>query len=294
MSAAVAGVTLRDGRAVVVKALPPDHSRDRLDRTLLARRCPERPGCQHHDRVAGGLASGSDRGTLQEALCAAAGDRIRAPHVRTTAATSWAALTDVLAETIPTTGWVALPRVLNGLYPRPHSPLFDFDATTIGAEWIDDLARRARDVMSLADSAPTIVHTDWRPRQPACGDQRQHGSPAIYDWDSLQLEIEPVALGIVAAMHTVDFTADGGPHFPTATEAVAFAADAGAARRQSFTNDEWNAVQASIVYGWCYTARCEHARAAIGDDRPSFGARSRLTTDSSQDLLTNASNNPSR
>jgi hypothetical protein len=32
------------------------------------------------------------------------------------------------------------------LYPLPHSPIFDFEATAAGAEWIDRLARAARTV----------------------------------------------------------------------------------------------------------------------------------------------------
>ena len=102
--------------------------------------------------------------------------------------------------------------------------------TIAGAEWIDDLARRTKEITDRIDSQLRLVHADWRTDNLRVSD---HGSAvtAIYDWDSLQLQSEPIALGVVAAMHTVDFMAPGGRHFPTADECLEFAAAAVAARR---------------------------------------------------------------
>src|SRR5262249_4344120 len=53
---------------------------------------------------------------------------------------------------------------VDGLYPEPHSPLFDFEATRSGAEWIDDLARVAVDARDSDRSEPVAAHTDWSAR----------------------------------------------------------------------------------------------------------------------------------
>ena len=80
-------------------------------------------------------------------------------------------------------------------------------------------------------------------------------------------------------MHSIDFNAPGGPSFATAAECVDFAALVEAACATPFSPAEWAVIRAAIVYGWCYTARCEHARAAVGADRAEFGMRARLRAD---------------
>ena len=112
-----------------------------------------------------------------------------------------------------------------------------------------------------------MAHADWR------GDNLRVDASgadlvAVYDCDSLRADREAIALGEVAAMHSVDWSGPGDPYFATADECVEFVAAVERARRAAFTAAEWRALQASIVYGWCYTARCEHARAAVGDDKP--------------------------
>ena len=88
-----------------------------------------------------------------------------------------------------------------------------------------------------------------------------------------------VAAGEVAAMHSVDWDQTDGPYFATAQECVDFVRAVEAARESAFTADEWRAAHAAILFGWCYSARCEHARAAVGDDKPQFGMRRRLAAD---------------
>ena len=102
---------------------------------------------------------------------------------------------------------------------------------------------------------------------------------AIYDWDSIRVEPEASALGQVAAMHSIDWSLPSGPHFADAAECVAFAVDAEKARSRPFSDKEWSVIRAAIAYGWCYTARCEHARAYVGDDKPQFQMRHRLRVD---------------
>ena len=67
---------------------------------------------------------------------------------------------------------------------EPHSPLFDFEASAGGAEWIDDVARLALDARD-SDATPRVVaHTDWSARNVRL---RADGVRAIYDADSLSL-----------------------------------------------------------------------------------------------------------
>ena len=166
----------------------------------------------------------------------------------------------------------------DGLYPRPHSPLFDFEATGSGAAWIDELAEEAVRRLNEHTSPSRIVHTDWR------GDNIRVDIPgerlvAVFDWDSVRAEPEAVALGGVAAMHSVDWSGPGDPYFATGDECIDFARTVEQHRHAAYSVDEWRAIRAAIVLGWCYTARCEHARASVGDDRPQFRMRERLRTD---------------
>ena len=55
----------------------------------------------------------------------------------------------------------------DALYGTPHSPLFDFEGTGAGAEWIDDLARRAKTVRDRNTGPLVVAHTDWSSAQRA-------------------------------------------------------------------------------------------------------------------------------
>ena len=68
-------------------------------------------------------------------------------------------------------------------------------------------------------------------------------------------------------------------HSADAADCVAFAVDAERARSRPFSEEERLVIGAAIAYGWCYTARCEHARAYVGDDKPEFQMRHRLRVD---------------
>jgi len=46
-------------------------------------------------------------------------------------------------------------------WPTPHSKLFDFEATTDGAEWIDEIARRAQEIKLHGAGRVVLGHTDW-------------------------------------------------------------------------------------------------------------------------------------
>jgi Ser/Thr protein kinase RdoA (MazF antagonist) len=141
-------------------------------------------------------------------------------------------------------------------WPRPHNALFDFAATRAGADDIDAIARRAAPRMR---AGPVVLaHQDWSVKQfRFLGDE----ITAVYDWDSLSVEHESVAVGGAAATHTAEFSH---PWLPRLEDALAFVEDYERARAWPFTDAEREAVRARIAYNVAYTARCEHALAACG------------------------------
>jgi hypothetical protein len=84
---------------------------------------------------------------------------------------------------------------------------------------------------------------------------------AVYDWDSLAIQREPVLAGGVAHLFTADFRAPDHADVPTLDEALAFIADYEVARGARFDADEHAAARAALVYAMAYTARCEHSDA---------------------------------
>jgi aminoglycoside phosphotransferase (APT) family kinase protein len=145
----------------------------------------------------------------------------------------------------------------NALYPPPHSPRFDFDATAAGSEWIDALAQRAREVLAAVDPDPAVlVHRDWRIENVAVTDDRVS---AVYDWDSVCVEPETHAVATAAATFCVDWDRPAREQFPTAAEMRAFVAEYETARGADFDDAQRGVLAARVVYGLCYGARCERA-----------------------------------
>ena len=167
------------------------------------------------------------------------------------------------------------------LYGEPHSPLFDFAGTAQGAEWIDDLARRAVEVRRADDSPPVVAHTDWSARNVRFDDRR---ILATYDWDSVAVVKESTALGQAAVTWCV--TAEpGGSEFPTHAEVVAFMGDYEHAAGRNLTDIQWRAAGAAATYLLAYTSRCEHSLDVAGAARPDqHAARDRLA-ESGTELL---------
>ena len=279
----VAGLELADGRRVVVKAYAPDRDRARLDAVLAAQASAIEAGLPAARPLSVPTRLGLGWAVAEEAIDVGRPPDMRRPEERLVAARGWMRLVEILSREAPSLFGSALDvrgsaRVVDGLYPVPHSPLFDFNATGDGAEWIDDIARTAWRTLQDLQAPARIVHMDWRPdnfRVNDVGDELV----AIYDWDSLRVEPEASALGQVAAMHSIDWSLPSGPHFADAAGCVAFAVDAEKARSRPFSDKEWSVIRAAIAYGWCYTARCEHARAYVGDDKPQFQMRHRLRVD---------------
>lgn len=142
------------------------------------------------------------------------------------------------------------------LYPIPHSKMFDFEATSQGAEWIDALCRKARKTLAENSAGKLLLgHTDWSIKHFRYTGDSVH---VIYDWDSLALDLEPVLVGKAAGGFTMTWQLDV-PILPTQDEALAYVREYEAFRNKKFTVDEQQVMVASMTAWLCYGARIEHS-----------------------------------
>jgi hypothetical protein len=150
-------------------------------------------------------------------------------------------------------GWSLLDG--DRLWPvHAHSPIFDFDATSAGAEWIDALGTQAK--AAIDPTAPEIAgHSDWSGKHFRFDDD---GITAIYDWDSLALRSEAALVGSAAMTYTTRFDLPDVPRFPTPGEMRAFVDDYSAARSAPLGFQERGQIAAHSLLLAAYTARCEH------------------------------------
>jgi hypothetical protein len=166
-----------------------------------------------------------------------------------------------------------------GLYGEPHSPLFDFERSSAGAEWIDDFARRAADIRNRDGARRVASHTDWSARNVRYDDERLL---AVYDWDSVALVEESTAVGQAAVTWRVTAEA-GGTVFPDADEMLRYIGAYEDAVGHTFSAGERRAATAAAAYQLAYTSRCEHALEWAGIERSDPGsaraARDRLAED---------------
>jgi hypothetical protein len=167
-----------------------------------------------------------------------------------------------------------------GLYPEPHSPLFDLVGTSDGAEWIDAFARQARELRVVDDTPRIVAHTDWCARNVRIAEDLV----AVYDWDSVSLVTESTAVGQAAATWSVT-SEPGGSTFPSAAQIAAFIGAYELASGRTWNDEQWKAAGGAATYLLAYVARCEHSLAVVGRARPDqHGASSRLKSDG-PDLL---------
>jgi len=276
----VAGFELADGSKIVVKAYAHDRTTAALVSLQDVQRAARSLGLPVPTPLAGPAPLGASLATADAALIAGRHPNLRNPADRMAAATGFVEFTEALRR-VPDEVAASRPpseRSVPTLYPVPHSPLFDFDATAQGAEWIDELAHEAKTAMDRLDTEVLLVHMDWRGenlRVSADGDR----VVGVYDCDAIRREREAVAVEETAANHAIDWSNPLGPYFASGSECIEFARTIETARRRPFTNPEWSVIRAGIVYAWCYTSRCEHARAISGNDKPQFQMRARLAAE---------------
>lgn len=255
---AVAGLELEDGRRVVLKAYQPDRTHERLEEVARL---------QSHLSQHGGLAAPVLAGPEPLALGWGVVEHYverghtrdgHAPAVRNALAVSLHAISAQLA---PFVGASRLSSQLfsqlqpGALWPKPHSKIFDFEATHAGAEEIDALGSAALRRMTPAGRL-VLGHCDWRAEHVHFeGDQ----PVAAFDWDSLCKEYEPTLVGFIAHAFCADWTRSDYAQAPTLDEARAFVAAYEAARGASFEREERALCGAAFSYSVGYTSRCGHA-----------------------------------
>ena len=190
-----------------------------------------------------------------------------APPVRRVMAKQLAELFRLTHELLPLAGMEPyLPSPDGPLWPAPHNVLFDFEATTRGAEWIDEIAQAAKLLRDTRVGDLVIGHGDWTVKHFRFRGLRPI---VIYDWDSLNADFETIFVGNTAATFTysehlpVDI-------WPTVGESNAFLADYENARGRPFTMEERAATRAASVYSRAYCTRCTHA---VGKETSSMQLR---------------------
>jgi Phosphotransferase enzyme family len=248
-----AGLRLADGRRVVVKALRPGTRPERLAAIQRVQGALSSEGFPCPAPLADPVPLGAGVGIAETLLDD--GEPADAHDERTRDAMALA-----LAELIRRCRPFGLSDELrgdanDGLWPRPHDGRFDFEATTRGAEWIDEIAREA---LAADDGSgePVVGHGDWRAENMRFG---AGAVTAVYDWDSLVIAREPKLVGAAAHQFTADYTREDRQQLPTLAETRAFVAAYERARGQPFTAHESRVANAALVYSMAYAARCAHS-----------------------------------
>ena len=256
----VFGVELADRGRVAVKAHRPERPAEYLAAVQRVQRAVQEAGFPAPRPLAGPAPFGSTRATAEAWLDDGVEPAdVHEPAIRRSLARG---LAHLLRLTRPFSDEGALahafsPRRAAGLWPIPHSPIFDFDATAVGAEWIDEAAAAAREVLEARTDDPVAGHSDWSIKNLRFSGTR---ITAVYDWDSLALEPEAYFVGGAAATFT-GRPPDWSP--PSVEESQAFVAEYRAASGGGL---DLVAVGANIRYATAYTARCEHAIDPLGRD----------------------------
>jgi len=180
------------------------------------------------------------------------------------------AMAEALARFVALAGETAIrpsrpffPGPEDALWPKPHNALFDFEATADGAEWIDEIARRAKPERDVAAGHDVVGHTDWSAKHLRFDAELR--PTAVYDWDSVDTQAETSIVGTAAASFTYTEEIEVASKFPSPAEALAFVAEYEAARGGPFTTAERGAVHGAAVYLAAYATRCGWAYARNAD-----------------------------
>lgn len=179
-----------------------------------------------------------------------------------------------LAEGLAT--WL---RLAEGHAPGPSLGRAWLVTTSLGEIWpppfrdpsrpspaLDALALRLLEARDGLVGKTVLSHFDWRAEHLAPGDE---GAVLLYDWDSLHVELEPVAVG--AAAHAFSSDRSGvmiGPA-PSRAEVDAFVSAFEATRGASFSRAERWSVELSLAYALACTTRELELH---GREDPGFGA----------------------
>jgi Phosphotransferase enzyme family len=258
------GLRLHDDRRVLLKVHPPDRTSRfleavyRVQRHLYARGfpCPE-PSC-------GPLPFGSSLATVEAFIDDGKYVDAHDPEIRREMARALARMIELSAEVSDvgglSRGW-RWPH--DALWPEPHNALFDFAATTAGADWIDEVAAEGKRIVDNSPGRIVVGHSDWSVKH-----FRFEGGKirVTYDWDSLRLDRETVIVGTAAATFPATWYLEVASRAPTPQEMRSFVQEYEAERGKPLARREREAIAATATYVIAYSARCEHALDSAGED----------------------------
>jgi hypothetical protein len=256
------GVQLEDGREVVIKVrLPPETNADlSLDRKSLDVICAVMSWLAGRSYpcpkpILGPTPIAKSLATVEEYLGRGERGNGFEPSCRKTIAAGFAELIEALQSFKGNVSRLKHFQRGVSLYPQPHSKLFDFAKTAIGAEWIDEFARRARQA-EADDGKPVLGHADWRVEHLRFHDRQ---IVATYDGDSLAFRPQTELVGLSAHGFTADWSLEGVRRIPTADDIRGYVTDYEEARGRPFSKRERRSLFAHCVYFIAYGARCTHS-----------------------------------
>ena len=258
----VFGLQLADGRQVVVKAHQPNVPVELLHAVHVVQSHLVAAGFPAPRPLLAPLPLGLGHATVEELRVEGAWMDAHDPAVRRTMAETLARLVELGRDFVNLPGLRPglLSRIPEGqIWPEPHSAIFDFDASAAGAEWIDELAARARAALRRPVGDRVLAHVDWSVKH----FRFENGAvTVIYDWDSLAVDLEPVLVGEAACGFTFTWNLPV-PLAPSLEESRAFVAEYEEARGAAFTPAERETAGAAAAYALAYIARCEHCLGSV-------------------------------
>jgi Ser/Thr protein kinase RdoA (MazF antagonist) len=269
---AVFGLELEDKRHVVIKVHQPGRSADFLAAIHMVQRYLRRERFPCPAPIVGPLPLSGGLALVDELLEDGEFADAHDPLVRGQMAAALAELVRlaqrfVSERSLPRNPWRS--SAPGSLWKAPHHRMFDFDATASGAEWIDAIAAGALEQLASPAGELVVGHNDWSVK-----DFRFQGGKisAIYDWDSLVVDLEPVIVGHAATHFTMTWRM---PVLvaPRSDEVEAFVAEYESARRKPFSNAERATLRGAGLHSMAYTARCEHALDPSASEFPVGSAR---------------------
>ncbi len=262
---AVYGLRLSDGSNVVVKVHRKPVFLGHLSAASACQRVLADAGYPCPSPLDGPAVSAGHTATIEAWLDGGEPGNAHQPAIRKTMAKSLAMQPEIL-RAMPAAMLAKDPPAwasyAGGPWPTPHDPIFDFNKTEPGYQWLDDLAAEAARVLGPPTAPEVIGHSDW-----VCQNVRfAHGEVvASYDWDSLIGQSEAVLAGFGAGSFTEGSTA--GASAPSPEEVAAFLADYDGSLERRFTGEQQVVAAAAATWVIAYNARCGVCLEALGYER---------------------------
>jgi uncharacterized protein YktA (UPF0223 family) len=149
----------------------------------------------------------------------------------------------------------------DSLWETPHSNQFNFEKTILGSEWIEEKAKRTKEIINnQAYGRIVLTHYDWSNKHL----RFQNGKVTIvYDWDSLSFINELYMLGIASATYLANWDLKT-KMVPSKEEAKSIVLTYEKYMNINFTEKEIEVISAYCAYSLCYWARCVHSVDPLG------------------------------